>query len=440
MMPLSALLRLLAAPTFVRRLAAALAFLISAGFAVAQEAPLRVAVYDAPPYGHVEPDGSIDGVSVDLWRRVAENLRREYHLVPVAQMEEILQGLERKDYDAAIGAITITPARLARVDFSYPAHRSGVAVAVRQDAGAMAALTSYGSVLGELTPLIALTFALLIVMGVAMWLAERPMRPHGHESVVDTLRDGIYWAVVTMTTVGYGDKTPKTTAGRVIAVVWMLASVSLVSILSTSIVSRMPAERVVDGLRLTEADLVGKRLAAVAHSSGAEYLDERHLRYASFDDLAAAVTALGRGQADAVVNSIGALQYLVSSARFKNTIRPPEAVLEPAYMAIALPLGSPLKKALGRGPGRNHSKPGVAPGRGWLLRPAAIVIPALASEPPRRRRAQERWRRATASLAQGTGSGTAPHRRWRRRPRRRRRSTRELSAATRGSPSAVRRA
>jgi polar amino acid transport system substrate-binding protein len=172
------------------------------------------------------------------------------------------------------------------------------------------------------------------------------MRPHGHESVVDTLRDGIYWAVVTMTTVGYGDKTPKTTAGRVIAVVWMLASVALVSILSTSIVSRMTAERVVGGLRVTEADLVGKRLAAVAHSSGAEYLDERHLRYASFDDLAAAVTALGRGQADAVVNSIGALQYLVSSTRFKNTIRPPQAVLEPAYMAIALPLGSPLKKPL----------------------------------------------------------------------------------------------
>jgi polar amino acid transport system substrate-binding protein len=70
------------------------------------------------------------------------------------------------------------------------------------------------------------------------------------------------------------------------------------------------------------------------------------LRYASFDDLAAAVTALGRGQADAVVNSIGALQYLVSSTRFKNTIRPPQAVLEPAYMAIALPLGSPLKKPL----------------------------------------------------------------------------------------------
>jgi ABC-type amino acid transport substrate-binding protein len=345
MMPPSPLVRSLAAPTFVRRLAAALVYLVFAGFAVAQDAPLKVAVYDVPPYGHVEPDGSIDGLSVDLWRRAAESLGREYHLVPVTQMEDILKGLERKDYDAAIGAITITPARLAQVDFSYPAHRSGVAVAVRQDAGPMSALASYGSVLGELTPLVALTFALLIVMGVAMWLAERSMRPHGHESVVDTLRDGIYWAVVTMTTVGYGDKTPKTTAGRVIAVVWMLASVALVSILSTSIVSRMTAERVVGGLRLTEADLAGKQLAAVAHSSGAEYLDERHLRYASFDDLAAALTALGRGEADAVVNSNGALQYLAAT-RFKTTIRPPQGVLEPAYMAIALPPGSPLKKPI----------------------------------------------------------------------------------------------
>jgi polar amino acid transport system substrate-binding protein len=345
MMPLSALLRLLAAPTFVRRLAAALAFLVSAGFAVAQEAPLRVAVYDAPPYGHVEPDGSIDGVSVDLWRRVAENLGREYHLVPVTQMEEILQGLERKDYDAAIGAITITPARLSRVDFSYPTHRSGVAVAIRQDVGPMAAFMTYGAVIAELAPLIALTFALLIVMGVAMWLAERPMRPRNHESAVDTLRDGVYWAVVTMTTVGYGDKAPKTAAGRIIAVLWMLASVALISILSTSIVSRMTAERVVGGLRVTEADLAGKRLAAVAHSSGAEYLDERHLRYAPFDDLAAAVTALDRGQADAVVNSIGALQYLLA-ARFKDRIKAPQGVLEPAYMAIALPPGSPLKKSL----------------------------------------------------------------------------------------------
>ena len=114
MTPPSDLVCCLAAPTFVRRLAIALVYLVFSGFTVAQDAPLKVAVYDVPPYGHVEADGTIDGLSVDLWRRAAESLGREYHLVPVAQMEDILKGLERKDYDAAIGAITITPARLAR--------------------------------------------------------------------------------------------------------------------------------------------------------------------------------------------------------------------------------------------------------------------------------------------------------------------------------------
>jgi len=318
---------------------------LSGNLAIAENAPLRVAVYDAPPYGHVEADGSIDGVSVDLWRRAAEKLGRDYRLAPVAQMEAVLKGLERGDYDAAIGAITITPARLARVDFSYPTHRSGVAVALRRDAGPMAAFFSYGAVVVELAPLIVLTFVLLILMGVAMWLAERSIRPRNHESAVDSLRDGVYWAVVTMTTVGYGDKTPKTTAGRVVAIIWMLVSVALISILSTSIVSRMTAERVVGGMRLSEAELDGKRLAAVAHSSGAEYLDERRFRYKPFDDLAAALVALERNEVDAVINSIGALQYLVA-ARFKATIKAPEGVLEPAYMAIALPPGSPLKKTL----------------------------------------------------------------------------------------------
>ena len=96
---------------------------------------LRVAVYDVPPYGYVDTDGSISGVSVDLWRRVAEQMEWPFKLIPVTDMELILGGLEQGRFDAAIGAITITPERAARVDFSYPAHRSGVAIAIRKETG-----------------------------------------------------------------------------------------------------------------------------------------------------------------------------------------------------------------------------------------------------------------------------------------------------------------
>jgi hypothetical protein len=52
-------------------------------------------------------------------RSLNEYLSPACRLIAVAQTEEILESLGRKTYDAAIGAITITPARLARVDFSY---------------------------------------------------------------------------------------------------------------------------------------------------------------------------------------------------------------------------------------------------------------------------------------------------------------------------------
>ena len=74
-----------------------------------EAAPLRVAVYDVAPYGYANPDGSISGISVDLWRRVAERLERQFKLIPVSEMESILSGLEQGRFDAAIGAITITP-------------------------------------------------------------------------------------------------------------------------------------------------------------------------------------------------------------------------------------------------------------------------------------------------------------------------------------------
>lgn len=36
--------------------------------------PVRVAVYDVPPYGIAGANGVMSGVSVDLWRRVAQEL------------------------------------------------------------------------------------------------------------------------------------------------------------------------------------------------------------------------------------------------------------------------------------------------------------------------------------------------------------------------------
>ena len=311
--------------------------------------PLRVAVYDVAPYGSVGPDGLFSGASVDLWRRVAEEMHWRYQFTLVSRMDAILAGLEQDRFDAAIGAITVTAERLARVDFSYPAHRSGVAAAFARKTGLLSALSNYRAAASELGTLLAIMLVLLVAIGGLMWALERPggRTEHAGESAVRTLHDGLYWAAVTMTTVGYGDKTPKTSIGRFLAVLWMLGSLALVSLFSSSLVSRMTAENIVGAAQVDRADLGGLRLAAVTDSSGAEYLDDLGLAYTKSDDLRQALRALANGRVDAVVNSVGSLEYAISR-EFSAAVAIPRGVLAPAYMAVALPANSPLKKPLDR--------------------------------------------------------------------------------------------
>ena len=65
------------------------------------------------------------------------------------------------------------------------------------------------------------------------------------EPDVRNLGDGIWWALVTITTVGYGDITPVTTLGRVVASSLMLLGLGLIATI-TAIVSAKFIQNFVD--------------------------------------------------------------------------------------------------------------------------------------------------------------------------------------------------
>jgi len=58
----------------------------------------------------------------------------------------------------------------------------------------------------------------------------------GQKNGFDTLPDSIYWAIVTLTTVGYGDVTPVTIVGKIIATFIMILGYGIIAV-PTGIVS-----------------------------------------------------------------------------------------------------------------------------------------------------------------------------------------------------------
>ncbi|MFZ2171705.1 MAG: ion transporter [Methylococcaceae bacterium] len=77
---------------------------------------------------------------------------------------------------------------------------------------------------------------LLVVFGSAMYLVEGP------ENGFTNIPVSIYWAVVTLTTVGFGDITPKTDLGRAISAVVMIIGYAIIAVPTGIITTELSQE------------------------------------------------------------------------------------------------------------------------------------------------------------------------------------------------------
>lgn len=93
---------------------------------------------------------------------------------------------------------------------------------------------------GTFLTVIIMSIMVLLLSSVAILQVERVDGAN-----IETASDALWWAIVTMTTVGYGDKFPVTTVGRVIASCLMICGVGLFGTLSGSVASWImnPVER-----------------------------------------------------------------------------------------------------------------------------------------------------------------------------------------------------
>jgi voltage-gated potassium channel len=78
----------------------------------------------------------------------------------------------------------------------------------------------------------AVAFGVLITASLVAYYAEKPVNPE-----FATVGDALWWGIVTLTTVGYGDIVPKTPTGRLAAVAIMLTGIAVLGVLAGSLSS-----------------------------------------------------------------------------------------------------------------------------------------------------------------------------------------------------------
>jgi ABC-type amino acid transport substrate-binding protein len=310
----------------------------------AERLPLTVGVRIGPPFVIKQADG-YSGLAITLWERIATEMAVEYEYRELP-LDPLLDQAASGEIDVAVGALSITPEREQRLDFSHPYFRTGLAIASRQEAsGLMGALARLFSL--DFALAIGSLFALLAAIGALAWLAERKANPEQFGgTAVQGLGEGIWWAAVTMTTVGYGDRAPVSKLGRLLGLVWMFAAIVLISGFTAAIASSLTIGQLSSRIQ-SPNDLKNVDAITLADSTSAAWLDSRRIQYDTRGTLAEAMDALANGEAQAVVFDEPLLRYeLIESPRAGVDLLP--FTLEPQDYGLAFRENSELREPINR--------------------------------------------------------------------------------------------
>ncbi len=284
---------------------------------VKAETVLQVGVRVVPPFVIKNETGELAGISIVLWKAIADDLNLAYQFHEVS-LQELVEGVESQRFDLAVAALTVTAERERVMDFTHPFLSSGLGIAVPTSQSSsifeiLRALFSWQF----LNAMLAL-LTVLGLIGLLIWWLERRANPQQFGGkTVQGIGAGLWWSAVTMTTVGFGDKAPITFWGRVLAMIWMFTSVITISGFTATIASVFTLQQMQGNIRGPQ-DLPGKKVGVISGSTGEKYALSHRLQMIRYDKPERALTALTEQQVDAVIYDLSVLRFLIAEQKSKQ--------------------------------------------------------------------------------------------------------------------------
>jgi polar amino acid transport system substrate-binding protein len=336
---------------FLKRLAGVMTLLIILG-AICTAAhgqtkadrTLIVGTTEVPPFAMKNNEGTWTGVSIDLWRQIAAELSLPFEFQE-RDLKGLLDGVVDGSLDIAVAALSITAEREEICDFSHPYYVSGLGIAIASKHKAPWRVVLKKLFSGHHLKVMIGLCVLLLALGTLMWWFERKRNPEQFGGgTAAGIGSGFWWSAVTMTTVGYGDKAPITFGGRVVAFVWMLIAIIIVSVFTATITSTLTVAHLDVPVKGPQ-DLPKVRVGAIADTNGEIYLQDHLISYTSYKTAVEGLGAIEAGLIEALVYDAPILRYLIHH-EFQGGLEVlPHTFYRDDY-GIALPKGSSLRKPI----------------------------------------------------------------------------------------------
>lgn len=299
---------------------------------------LIIGITPTPPFITKE-NGEYKGLSISSWRLVNQQLSADYEFREYPSLTDLIRAVETNEVDLSINPITVTDNRMQRISFSQPYFISYTGIAQRQESSTWAYIQNIVS--WNFISAILILLGVIFLFGFLVWIFERKANQEEFGEGARGIFQGFWWSAVTMTTVGYGDKAPRTLGGRIIGFIWMFAAIIMISSLTAGIASSLTVHNINEEIGSIQ-DLGRFEVVTVENSSAHELLDQYGVQSRTVLTQQEGMQALLNEDATFFIYDQPILKYEIERRNAGDELQVIQRTLKRDYYSYSFPKNSPL--------------------------------------------------------------------------------------------------